>query len=261
VPIRLDEPAADVLLVTTVIDVLLYTEALAATARILEHLGVRWTLRSAGFEAASFGLLAGSQALQVAASRRIVDEALAIGAKIVLLPECGHAYPALRWEARLDDGSPLPFEVLAVSEFVGREIEAGRLRVHAGEDATPVTYHDACKLARHGGVMHEPRAALEAVGVNLRETDPTAERNWCCGGGAGTFLINRADDLRHRAWQIKREQVEATGARSVVVSCGSCRLNFMKAAETDAWPVKIESLVELVARNLAPAGRETAAAP
>ena len=38
---------ADVLLVTTVIDVLLYRDAMAATARILNYLGLRWTLRSA----------------------------------------------------------------------------------------------------------------------------------------------------------------------------------------------------------------------
>lgn len=248
--VPLDEPRADVMVVTTVIDVLLYQDALAATARILNHLGLRWTLRSAGFEAANFGLLAGDQALQRAASARLVQEALAIGATTVLLPECGHAYPALRWDARLDDGSPLPFEVLAVSEFVGREAEAGRLQLRPLEGRPVVTYHDACKLARHGGVMHEPRAALEAIGVELRETTPTAERNWCCGGGAGAFLINRAADLRHRAWTIKREQVDQTGAPAVVVSCGSCRLNFMAGAEQDGWQTRIESLVEVVARQL-----------
>lgn len=47
----LDEPQADVMLVTTVIDVLLYQDALAATARILNYLGLSWTLRSADAEA------------------------------------------------------------------------------------------------------------------------------------------------------------------------------------------------------------------
>jgi Fe-S oxidoreductase len=248
--VPLDEPQADVLLVTTVIDVLLYLDAFAATARILNHLGLRWTLRSAGFEAANFGLLAGSESLQVAASRRLIEEALAIGARTVILPECGHSYPALRWDARRDDGSALPFEVLAVSEFVGREAEAGRLRLQPPGDGGSYTYHDACKLARHGGVMHEPRAALKALGVDFRETAPTAERNWCCGGGAGAFLINRAEGLRHRAWEIKREQIEQTGAQTVVVSCGSCRLNLMAGAEQDRWPVHIASLVEVVARQL-----------
>jgi Fe-S oxidoreductase len=82
------------------------------------------------------------------------------------------------------------------------------------------------------------------------ETAPTAEQNWCCGGGAGAFLINRAEGLRHKAWQIKREQIEATGAHTVVVSCASCRLNFMAGAEADQWPTKIDSVVEMVARQL-----------
>lgn len=248
--IPLDEPKADVMLVSTVIDVLLFQDALAATARILNHLGLNWTMRSAGFEAANFGLLSGSEALQKAASKRLIDEALAIGAKTVILPECGHAYPAMRWEGRLDDGQPLPFEVLAVSEFVGREITSGRLQVLPGDASRKITYHDACKLARHGGVMNEPRAALKALGMELIETTPTAEKNWCCGGGAGAFLINRAEGLRHKAWEIKREQIDDTGAATVVVSCASCRLNFMAGAEADQWTTKIDSVVEMVARQL-----------
>jgi Fe-S oxidoreductase len=252
ITIPLDEARADVLLVTTVIDVLLYQDALAATARILNHLGLNWTLRSAGFEAANFGLLSGNETLQKEASRRLIDEALAIGAGTVILPECGHAYPALRWEGRLDDGKPLPFEVLAASEFVGREIRSGRLKLEPGDASKKITYHDACKLARHGGVIDEPRAALKALAVDFREMSPTAELNWCCGGGAGAFLINRAAPLRHKAWQIKKAQIDATGADSVVLSCASCRLNFMDGVEVDGLTLKIESLVELVAAHLAP---------
>lgn len=250
IPIPLDEPRADVMLVTTVIDVLLYQDALAATARILNHLRVNWTLRSKGFEAANFGLLSGSESLQKAATQRIVDEALAIGAKTVILPECGHAYPALRWDGRLPNGQPLPFEVFATAEYVGREVSAGRLKLTRGDATRKITYHDACKLARHGGVMSEPRAALAALGMDVRETNPTAEKNWCCGGGAGAFLINRAEGLRQKAWDIKRDQVDATGADTVVVSCGSCRLNFMAGAENVQWGTKIESVVELVAAQL-----------
>lgn len=252
IAIPVDEPRADVMLVSTVIDVLLYQDALGATARILNHLGAHWTLRTEGFEAANFGLLAGSEALQKEASRRLIEQALAIGAKTVIIPECGHAYPALRWDARLDNGDALPFEVMAASEYVGREVAAGRLPLLPGDASRKITYHDACKLARHGGVMTEPRAALKALGMDLRETTPTAEQNWCCGGGAGAFLINRAEGLRHKAWEIKREQIDATGADTVVVSCASCRLNFMAGAEADAWPTKIESVVEMVARQLPP---------
>lgn len=246
----LDKPKASVLVLTTVIDVLLFQDALAATAKIMNRLGLNWTFRSGGFEAANFGLLSGVEDLQRKATRKIIDEAIAIGAKTVIVPECGHAYPALRWEGAAMAGKALPFEVLAISEFIGREIAAGRLKVKKAA-ARKLTYHDACKLGRHGGVLGEPRTALRALGVEFRETEPNAEMNWCCGGGAGVFLINRAANLRQKAFELKAQQIDATGAESVVMSCGSCRLNFMNGQAKSAWPVKIESLVELVGENLA----------
>ena len=248
--VPLDKPKADVLVLTTVIDILLFQDALLATVKIMNHLGLNWTFRTGGFEAANFGLLSGMEDLQRQASRKIIGEAIAIGVKTVIVPECGHAYPALRWEGAVMAGKPLPFEVLAISEFLGREIKAGRLKVKSA-GARKRTYHDACKLGRHGGVLEEPRDALRALGVDLRETDPTAEMNWCCGGGAGVFLINRAASLRQKAFELKQQQIDATGAESVVMSCGSCRLNFMNGQANSRWPVAIESLVELVGNHLA----------
>jgi Fe-S oxidoreductase len=247
--VPLDEPRADVLVLTTVIDILLFRDSVLATVKVMNQLGVDWTFRTGGFEAANFGLLSGKEDLQRMASMKIINEAIAVGARTVIVPECGHAYPALRWEGAAMLGRPLPFEVLAMSELLGREIKAGRLKVKNAGDRK-LTYHDACKLGRHGGVMDEPRDALRALGVAFRETDPTAEMNWCCGGGAGVFLLNRASGLRQKAFELKQQQIDATGADAVVMSCGSCRLNFMGGQANTGWPVKIESLVELVAENL-----------
>jgi Fe-S oxidoreductase len=248
--VPLDKPKADVLVLTTVIDILLFRDALAATVKIMNHLKLDWTFQTGGFESANFGLLSGVEDEQRRATRNIVDQAIAMGAKTLVVPECGHSYPALRWEGAAMAGHALPFEVLAISEFIGREVTAGRLKLkHAA--GRKLTYHDACKLGRHGGVLDEPRAALHALGVDFRETDPKAEMNWCCGGGAGVFLLNRAAPLRQRAFELKKEQIDATGAESVVMSCGSCRLNFMNGQAATSWPVKIESLVELVGDSLA----------
>ena len=248
--VPLDKPKADVLVLTTVIDILLFQDALIATVKIMNRLGLDWTLRSGGFESANFGLLSGVEDLQRKATRNIIQEAIAIGAKTVIVPECGHSYPALRWEGAAMAGKPLPFEVLAASEFIGREVQAGRLKLKSA-GARKLTYHDACKLGRHGGVLEEPRAALRALGVDFRESSPSGEMNWCCGGGAGVFLLNRAAPLRQRAFELKQRQIDATGAESVVMSCGSCRLNFMNGQAQSNWPVKVESLVELVGANLA----------
>ena len=106
-----------------------------------------------------------------------------VGAKLVIVPECGHAYPALRFDAPEQLNTPLPFEVMAISEFIGREIKAGRLKVKKIAGGKKVTYHDPCKLGRHGGVFEEPRDALEALGVELARDgiprqDPVLLRRW-----------------------------------------------------------------------------------
>jgi Fe-S oxidoreductase len=170
---------------------------------------------------------------------------------VVLVPECGHAYPALRWEGADEYGKPLPFEVYAISEYIGREIKAGRLKLNKVGKDIKYTYHDPCKLTRHGGILQEPRAVFEALGADFAETPSHGNLNWCCGGGAGVFVINPASELRQRAFEIKMAEVDATGADAVVTSCGSCRLNFMRGKDNAHWGKDIKSLVALASENLA----------
>ncbi len=249
--VHVDKPKADVLMLTAVIDGLLFNDALIGTIKILNHMGLDWTLSSDNFEAANFGLLSGYEVGQKAASDGIIQKAVDLGAKMILVPECGHAYPALRWDGPNEYGKELPFDVYTMSEFVGREVEAGRLKLKKIEGGLHATMHDPCKIARHGGVMEEPRRALDALGVDLTETPSNREMNWCCGGGAGVFLINRASDLRQKAFSIKIDEVNKTGADTIVVSCGSCRLNFLGGAMQANWQKDIKSFVALVADNLA----------
>ena len=181
---------------------------------------------------------------------QVVNDALAAGEKTLVVPECGHAYAQLRWKAADVLGRPLPFEVLAISEFVGREVQAGRLKLRKAAGRKTVTYHDPCRVGRWSGVLAEPRAALAAIGVELREMESHGRTNYCCGGGGGVFLNASAAQLRKGAFRIKRQEADATGADAVVTACGHCRLSFMAGAEQAHWDKPIESLVELVAENL-----------
>jgi Fe-S oxidoreductase len=249
--IPLDKPQADVLLLTTVSDLLLYTESLAATAKILDKLGVSWTLRSEAVEASNFGVLSGDEDSQMLEAKRVVDVAKACGAKLVITPECGHAYPALRFDAPEQLKERPPFQVMAISEFIGQELSAGRLKVKKIGAGKKVTYHDPCKIGRHGGVFKEPRVAFEALGVDLREMESHGKTQYCCGGGGGTFMLAGSQELRRRTFDIKMRQVEDSGADSLVTSCDTCRMTFESGAELVNWNRPIESLVELVAANLA----------
>lgn len=250
IDIPLNKDQADILVTTSVIDIILFTDGLIATAKVMNHLGVNWTLRSDGYEAANFGLLSGCERVQRKSSARLIAAAKACGARTVIIPECGHAYPSMRWEAANDHGERLAFEVLSISEFLGRELKSGRLKLNKLGRQRKVTFHDPCKIARHSGVIDEPRWVLDALGMDFREVESGKELNWCCGGGAGVFLINSASDLRQKAFEIKMAQVEKTGADSVVTACGSCRLNFLNGSMRAGWDKGIESLVELVAEAL-----------
>ena len=248
--VPVDKENADILVLSSTIDVLLFHDALESTVKIMNHLGVDWTIHTCAFEGANFGMLSGYEKVQKAASERITNEAIRCGAKVVVVPECGHAYPAMRWDGANEHGGSLPFDVLAISEFLGREVMQGRLKLQPIARGQKVTYHDPCKVGRHGGVFEEPRAVLDALGADLTEMPANREMNFCCGGGAGLFVIDTAERNRALAFDLKKEQVEATGAQSLVTACGSCRLNFLAGADRVHWDRKVESLVELVGKAL-----------
>lgn len=248
--VPLDEQQADYMVLTSVLDLMLLTDQLEATVKIFNKAGVSWTFRSNAFEGANFGLLAGCEEVQKKASKKVIDEAIAIGAKAVVVPECGHAYPALRWAGAGVHGAPLPFEVYTVSEFLALQLREGNIKLNNNNANLKVTYHDPCKHGRYSGVLEEPREVIKALGVDFREMPSHGMLNWCCGGGAGVFVINSAADLRRGAFEIKHREVEATGADKVLMACGSCRMNFIKGGEDTGWDKEVVSLVSLVGDNL-----------
>ena len=247
VPIPVDKEKAEVMVLSSAVDLMGNGNGLLATARVMNHLGVDWTVCTGGFESANFGLLSGDMALWKKQVDPIVATAARIGAKTLVIAECGHAYPALRWNPMLASGK-LPFEMMYMSEYLGRQAMAGRL--HLKPLKGRVTYHDPCKTGRRGGAFDEPRAVLEAMNADLVEMPANREFNWCCGGGAGIFLLERATELRDRSFKIKMDQVDATGAGAVVVSCASCRLNFEAGRVKNDWSKQVRSLVELVSDHL-----------
>jgi Fe-S oxidoreductase len=251
IDIPVDRDQADILVLSSALNIRLFRQSVAGTAKIMNKLGVDWTMSSRCFEAANFGRLSGDYPAEKTATLRIIDAAKACGASRVIVPECGHAYMALRWEGANMLGERPPFRTLAISEFIGREIEAGRLRVKAIGNGKSVTFHDSCRLVRHGGLLAEPRIALRALGLDLREMESRGRTAICCGGGEGGIYISRAQALRQRAFEIKKKEVDDTGADSLVTSCDSCRYNFITNGAKANWNQPVESLVEMVANNLA----------
>lgn len=248
VEIPLDREKADVLMTLSSIEIMKYPQSIVAVAKIFNHLGVSWTIRSDGYEATNFGMLSGNVQGQRNTSMKIIEAAIACGARTLVLPECGHAYGALRWQGANVYGKPLPFKVLHISEYLAENVRNGQLKLKKLEKT--VTYHDPCQVSRRGGATAAPREVLQALGVELREMESSGDMNWCCGGGGGVVTIHRADELRHKAFAIKIRQIDDTGAELLTTSCANCRQTFDDGQEHFKWDKTMHSLLELVADQL-----------
>lgn len=249
VTIPCDLEHADILVTAAPAELGEHTKSLADAAKILNRIGASWTMHQAGFDASNIGFNNGDLELQERLTRSLIDTAVKIGAKTVLLPECGHAYGAARWEAAKWYGQALPVRIIHMTEFLDELIADGRIRVNPiGETAT---FHDPCQIVRRGGLEAAARRVLAALGFELRELQDHGTAGFCCGGGGGVVSNQRAAPLRHKVFELKKQQVEATGAQRFVTSCGQCRITLEMGAKHAQWGRSTESLLELVAENLA----------
>ena len=83
----LDKESADILVLTTAVEVRLFPEAIAACAKVMDKSGADWTISTEAFEAANLGLISGDRAASAAAFKRISAKAKEIGAATVIVPD------------------------------------------------------------------------------------------------------------------------------------------------------------------------------
>jgi Fe-S oxidoreductase len=246
--IAMDKKQADVLLTVSSIEMMKYPQSIVAMAKIMNHAKVNWTFSTKGYEATNFGYLSGKSDIAKIMVTRITEAAEAIGAKTVIIPECGHAFGVMRWQGSNILGRALPFEVVHISEYIAQLKREGKLKLKPMAEA--FTYHDPCQISRRGGAAEDARYILDGFAPNFKEMTPTGNLNWCCGGGGGVQAMERAAELRHKVFKIKIDQVEKTGTSTLVSSCANCRLTMDDSKAALKWGGALDSLVEIVADHL-----------
>ena len=249
VTIPCDLARADILVTAAPAELLEHTKALADAAKVLNRSGASWTMHRGGFDASNIGFNNGDLELQERLTRALVDTAVKVGAKTILLPECGHAYGAARWEAAKWYGQALPVRIIHMTEFLDELIASGRIRVN--KIGATATFHDPCQIVRRGGLEAAARRVLSALGFELIELQDHGLTGYCCGGGGGVVSNQRAAPLRQKVFELKQQQVEATGAKHFITSCGQCRITLDMGGRHAQWDKTAESLLELVADKLA----------
>jgi Fe-S oxidoreductase len=248
--IPVDVENADYMLLLSSMEIMNFPEFIGAVAKIFHKAGITWTISSEAFEATNSGIQIGVSDIAAELVQRIVDAAAKLKVKNVISPECGHAYMAIRWEGPNLVGKPFPFKVIHILELLDDLRQQGRLKLKDKVKGS-LTFHDPCQIARRGGILEQPRHLLKELVNSFVEMPESGQMNWCCGAGGGVSSNERADELRIKAFQRKKSQLDQIKVDGLVSACSNCRIQMEDGLEAYHMDLPILSLTETIADHLA----------
>jgi Fe-S oxidoreductase len=220
--------------------------------KILRAAGIRFGVMTEERCHAEVGRRLGEEYLfQTAAEENLANLKRYSFAKV--LAHCPHCFNTLANEypqfmdASMHGGK---FEVVHHSQLIAQLMRDGKLQPRLGADET-IAVHDACYLGRHNDEYAAPRDVVAGVGraipIKLERSGKDAT---CCGGGGGQMWMEATG--RKRINIIRAEEVAASGAHTVAVSCPHCLTmladarNAIGAQDT----LRVRDIAEIVADAL-----------
>jgi len=248
--VPVDVVGAEYMLLLSSMEIMNFPEFIDAVTRIFKHAGISWTISSEAFEATNSGIQIGVSDIAAELVQRIVDAAEKLKVKTVISPECGHAYMAIRWEGPNLVGKPFSFKVRHILEVLDELRKDGRLKT-TGMESQKLTYHDPCQISRRGGVIDEPRHLIDMIAGNFVEMPDHGKMNWCCGAGGGVSSNERADEIRLKVFQRKKDQLDAIKPDAIISACSNCRIHLEDGLEEYGMDIPLLSLTEMLAEHLA----------
>ncbi|MDX2485984.1 MAG: (Fe-S)-binding protein [Gammaproteobacteria bacterium] len=248
--IPVDVVGAEYMLLLSSMEIMNFPEFIEASAKIFDKAGASWTIASEAFEATNSGIQIGVSDIAAELVQRIVDAAEKLKVKTVISPECGHAYMAIRWEGPNLVGKPFSFKVRHILEVLDEFRQDGRLKI-TGKEKQRLTYHDPCQISRRGGVIEQPRNLINMFSDNFVEMPDTGKMNWCCGAGGGVSSNERADELRLKVFQRKKDQLDEINPDAIISACSNCRIHLEDGLEEYHMDIPLMSLTETLAEHLA----------
>ena len=247
--IPVDVEGVEYLLLLSSMEIMNFPEFIEAVAKIFDQTNSSWTISSEAFEATNSGIQIGASDIAAELVQRIVDVAEKLKVKTVISPECGHAYMAIRWDGPNLIGRPFLFKVRHILEVLDDLRTQGRLKI-SGKEARKLTYHDPCQISRRGGVIDEPRKLIDMFSDNFVEMPDGGKMNWCCGAGGGVSANERADEIRLKVFQRKKDQIDEVRPDAILSACSNCRIHLEDGLEEYNMDIPLLSLTETIAEHL-----------
>ncbi len=162
-----------------------------------------------------------------------------------IIVSCPHGYNTFKNEYSLFG---YKFEVIHHSELISDLIKKGKLNLNKKLEQD-ITYHDSCYLGRYNQIYEPPRKILKSLCLNLKEMELSKSKGFCCGAGGGRMWME--EKLGKRINQIRIEQAQATGAKTVATACPFC-LTMLEDGikEKEIKDLQAQDLAELVDLSL-----------
>jgi Fe-S oxidoreductase len=223
--------------------------AVIPAAKIFHAAGEDWTLSL--FTATNHSYFVGDMAKAKQAAHWIVQEALRLGVKAIVYPECGHASRTLINYFEGWYGEEIAdIERVNIVPLTYSYLAEGKIQVKPGTFDMPMTYHDSCSLGRSSGMYEEPREMIQTVAADYREMTPNRELNWCCGGGGGLIAALELEEARMQGGLPKVDQIRKTGAKWVVTACENCKTQLEDLNNHYELGIEIKGVIDLIADSL-----------
>jgi Fe-S oxidoreductase len=248
--IAIDKPGCEIMYTINPREAKYDPRTISDAAKIFHAAGESWTMPSDGWDMTNFGLFSGDDDLGGVVARRVYEKAIELGAKRVVMSECGHGYRSTRCEGPNWAGMDVPFPMESSVVTMLRYLKEGRIKVDKTRNTTPMTYHDSCNNARSCGMFEEPREVLNLVVTDFREMYPNRAENYCCTGGGGAMSMSEYTPQRLKSAKVKADQLRATGAKVVVTSCHNCVDGLVDLIRHYKLDMKVTQLVNLVSDAL-----------
>lgn len=248
--IPVDKPGCEVIYAINPREAKYDPRTIAAAAKIFWAAGESWTMPSEGWDQTNFGLFSGDDQLGGTAARRVYEKMKELGARRLVISECGHGYRSTRCEGPNWAGIDQDFEMESSIFTMLRYVREGRIAVDRTKLTERVTYHDSCNLARSCGITEEPRELLREVAADFVEMIPNRAENFCCTGGGGAMSMSEYTPRRLKSARVKADQIAATGAKIVVTSCHNCVDGLNDLIKHYKLGCEVKQLVDLVADAL-----------
>ncbi|HNU71658.1 MAG TPA: (Fe-S)-binding protein [Thermodesulfobacteriota bacterium] len=208
-----------------------------ATVQVLNRAGVSFGILENGRCCGDPGRQIGNDFMYSELAQQNIDEFNEAGVTKILTI-CPHCFDSFKhYYAQLGG----VYEVHHHAQFINNLIQGGKISCR--KENITATYHDACYLARHNGIIDEPRQLLSSSVQRIVAMPRTGKESFCCGGGGGNYW---GEEEGKKINALRAEEALGTGADVIATACPYCLLMLTDGVKEFTGEKRVFDIVELL---------------